>query len=229
MAEEADLVEEEVEDATAEADDGDAADDVQTKPGTPDKALQKMQQELGNATREIAALKGKLDTQGSLSEADRKKIERAEQRIERIREFAPDDPIAEHVLELTERLGKADLLEKKLAEADDRLKRLENKRAWSEVREKYRGLDVEAIWGKAQDDARETLGDTANDDAILRLASRWFEERCDGAKKRLKDPPKSGSKKDGSYRVGDSLSAAPTLSEEEDILREARSLIVEID
>lgn len=207
-------------------------------PGTPDKVMQRMQQELGNATREIAALKEqKADT--GLTDAQKQKLAKAEQRVAKIRNYAnrPDreefptdvDPIAEHVLELEERLKDQDATKAELKEVKAQLAYLLNDHGWDKARGKYPMLDVDAIWEKAQKDANEILGEDATPRATNRIASKYFEERCEAAKKRQgedpkpkKDPPPSQQ-----YKVGAGQSVAPVLSETEAILKQARSLVVE--
>lgn len=210
------------------------------KPGTPDKALQKMQQELGNVTRELAALKEQKVT-GELSEAQKAKLAKTEQRLEKIRQYAnrfdreemPSevDPIADHVLDLTEKVGRQDGLESQLREANARLAALENDHNWRVAEAKYAGLDIKAIWTKAQTDADEVLGADSPTAAKNRLASKWFEERCDAAKKRQKESAEpqrtSGGTAPSLYRVGSGQKTAPVLSESEEMLAIARSLVVE--
>lgn len=211
----------------------------QPKPGTPDKALQKMQQELGNVTRELAALKEQKAT-GELSEAQKQKLAKAEERLTRIRSFAnrPDrndlpsevDPVADHLLELTEKVGKQDSLEEQLRAANDRLERLENARNWEVARAKFSGLDVDAIWEKAWNDAAKVLRGKGDEEAQKNVASNLFEERCEAAKKRLKEDPKKPEKggSPSSYKVGSGQKIAPVLSDEEEALEMARTLVVDI-
>lgn len=203
------------------------------KPGTPDKVTQKIQQDLAAVTRQLAALTEKKEEQGQLSEADKARLEKVQARLAKIREYA-DDPIAEHVLDLTEKVVEQDGLKAELSAANKRLAQLENYVNWDRARSKYAGLDVDAIWEKASADAGETLDDTgAPPQAINRLASKLFEERCEAAKKRLKDGPDKGKANNSAsspseYRVGSGQKTAPVLSDEEQVLAEARSLVVEI-
>lgn len=205
------------------------------KPGTPDKALQRMQQELGNVTRQLAALTEKKESGHELTEADKAKLVKAQERLDSIRRMAnAGDEVAEHVLEITEKVSKQDALEKRNAELERRLKLLENDRSWDKANKKYEGLDTDAIWKKAVSDAEETLGDEGTLKAIERVASRTFEKRCDAALKRMKEKadPKSAANNaetaTGKYRVGTAQATAPQLSEDEAVLAEARSLVREI-
>lgn len=204
---------------------------AEVKPGTPDKALQRLQQELGNAVREIAALKEKKSDEG-LTAADKAKLEKAQRRLEMIREQV-GDPIAEHVLELNERMGEQDRLKSELAETQRRLAMLEEDQGWKEARSRFPGLDHNAIWKKAVADAEETLGDAATPKAVSRVASRTFEQRCKAALKRMKEKDaesKSNNKASSAstYKVGSGQKTAPVLSEEEQVLAEALALVVEI-
>lgn len=212
------------------------------KPGTPDKALQKMQQELGNATRELAALKQQL-SDGELSAAQLARVAKAEQRLTKIREFTgrPDkndgfesvDPVAEQVLDLTEKAGEIDKVAAENRRLNDRLAKLEDDRNWEVARANFKGLDVDAIWKKAVTDSIDVLGDGVSQQAVNRLASKTFHDRCTAAMKRQKDdaePSKKGAAPGGSpsqYKVGSGQRAAPVLSEDEETLAMARMLVVE--
>ncbi len=202
-----------------------------------------MQQELGNVTRQLAALTEKRETDGALSEADKAKLQKAQQRIEKIRAYAsrPDrtgddyevDPLADQVLELTEKASRQDQLEAALADTQSRLANVENDRNWQIARSRFDGLDVDAIWKKAITDAGDTLADSATPAAVHRLASRWFEERCEAAKKRKGEDPRANNKTTdakapSTYRVGTAPGTAPVLSDEEEALAMARELVKEI-
>lgn len=215
------------------------ATDKKESPGTPDKALQKMQQEVGNLSRQYAALMEKK-AGGELNEADRAKLEKSKQRLETIRTKAQDfgltvdggTELAEQVLDLTEKASKQDALEAENRDMKARLERLENDRNWSIAKAKYPTLDTDAIWDKANTDAEKILGRAVTPDAKHALASSLFEERCDAAKARKGEPdPKAPKPKNGSpamdYKVGSGQRVAPVLSEEEEVLAEARSLVRE--
>lgn len=231
-------------DKPAESVPGQEADEKPDKPaeGTPDKSLQKMQQELGNVTRQLAALTEKKQESGGLSDADKAKLAKAEDRIGKIRKFVDRtdrdelasavDPVAEQVLDLSEKISEQDKLKSELAKANERLTKLEGERSWAVANAKYAGLDTKAIWLKAVTDAEETLADTATEASVVRLASKWFEERCDAAKKRQGEPAKTNNKAavadPSTYKVGSGKQAAPQLSDEEEAIATARSLVREI-
>ncbi len=216
----------------AEADTGGTDEAEKPKSGTPDKALQRMQQDLGVAMRQIEALKEKAETGKGLSEADQAKLDRAKERLESIRGLA-GDPLADQILELTEKQSETETLKQQLAQANARLAALETKKAWEDVDRKYAGLDTQAIWKKSVKDAEETLGDEATQKAVERVASRTFEKRCDAALKRMKEgaAPKldanNKASSESKYKVGSAQTSAPQLTEEEAVLAEARSLVVE--
>lgn len=209
------------------------------KEGTPDKALQKMQQELGNVTRQLQALQEKKDDGQQLTEAEKAKLAKAEQRLTKIRQFVsrPErndvpseaDDIAEEVLDIRDKVREQEVLKGQLAETQKRLQLLENERNWQVAKEKYAGLDVSAIWDKARADALETLGEDSTDLQVNRLASRWFEERCEGAKKRLTGDGKTNNKTSpqSTYKVGSAQTTAPQLSEADELLALARQLVLE--
>lgn len=199
------------------------------KPGTPDKALQKLQQELGNVTRQLAALNEKKESGERLSESDKAKLAKAQERIDAIRQQA-GDPVSEQVLELTERVGTQDALKAELEDTKARLRNLENTQNWNIARNKYTGLDVDAIWTKAQADANHILGEAATPAAVSRVASNYFEERCEAAMKRAGEKPnkdKVPASTPSTYKVGTAQVAAPVLSEDDETLAMARMLVHE--
>jgi hypothetical protein len=102
-----------------------------------------MQQELGNVTRQLAALQEKKDADGPLSDADKAKMAKAEQRLTAIRQFV-DDPIAQEVLDLTEKVGEQDSLKKELKETR---------------RQERRGILTSMRSGKARRTRPRRLGD----------------------------------------------------------------------
>ncbi len=210
----------------------------QTREGTPDKALQKMQQQLGTALREIEGLKGRK-AEGELTQADKAKLEKAQARVEKIRQFvnrgdrddlpSDVDPVAEHVLDLSEKVQEQTALKSQLQEANKRIESLEADRNWERARAKFSGLDVDSIWEKANADALETLGEDGTQKAVNRLASKMFFDRCEAAQKRLKDDPKGDPKKvvASTYKASEGQRAAPRLTEDEEALAMARSLVIE--
>jgi uncharacterized protein YfkK (UPF0435 family) len=229
-----------VEDAAADAKEKTGGEET-PKPGTPDKAMQKMQQELGNVTRQLEALQEKKEAGQQLTEAEKAKLAKAEQRLTKIRQFVarPErneipseaDDIAEEVLDIREKVNQQEALKTELERTQDRLKKLENERNWRVIKEEYKGLDTDAIWDKALSDALETLGETGTQETVERVASKWFHERCEAAKKRLENGAANNkqdtpSQTSGKIRVGDGNRTAPQLSEADELLALARTLVV---
>jgi uncharacterized protein YfkK (UPF0435 family) len=178
-----------VEDAAADAKEKTGGEET-PKPGTPDKAMQKMQQELGNVTRQLEALQEKKEAGQQLTEAEKAKLAKAEQRLTKIRQFVarPErneipseaDDIAEEVLDIREKVNQQEALKTELERTQDRLKKLENERNWRVIKEEYKGLDTDAIWDKALSDALETLGETGTQETVERVASAARYTACAG-------------------------------------------------
>lgn len=149
------------------------------QPGTPDKALQKLQQDNAAALRRIEALEAKNEP---LTQKEQHQLTEAKSKVKEIKARLNGDFDAfEHgkdIAAATVEVG--DTVE----QLQERLSRLEREnesakaaQAWSQAEAKYPGVDVRSVFKKSVDDAVATLGEDAPATAIQRLATRWFDER----------------------------------------------------
>lgn len=166
--------------------------------GTPDKALQKLQQDLGVATRKIEELTAKLQSGQTLTTAERQQVQQQQRKVDALKaklggnqfNIVDDDALlADSVVEQDERLAS---LERQNAELKARLDATERRTAETDarsadaaIRAKYPDVDYGPIWEKCLAEAVEVLGEDANRNAIQRLADRDFHQRCDAAQKSI--------------------------------------------
>lgn len=147
------------------------------KPGTPDKALQKVQQDLSAANRKLEELTAKVDRGESLTAKDQKNLARARRTI---------DELSEGELDLIGDDDAGKKLVKAISETDDEVASLRREldeiretQAWEREQAKYPGVDIRAVWGKALADAQayERFGPAAYQQRAYDL----FTERCSSA------------------------------------------------
>lgn len=166
--------------------------------GTPDKALQKVQQDMATAMRTMNELKEKLDTGKDLTAKEQAKLEKAESSIDRIRKaMAGDDfdvldnakPMAEALLEAHEKNAS---LESRLNRIEKRDAEEQTNRFFAEAGRKFPGVDAEAVWKKAAEDTMallELTPDEMNDERLrskaVNATTKMFNERCSNAAKAI--------------------------------------------
>lgn len=197
----------------------DDAKDVDPEPdkpkeGTPDKALQKMQQDLSAATRRMDQFQEKLDAGETLTPKEKGQLDASRERLEKIRaklteaEYDPFDAetsksVAQSVIELSERLD-----ETRAELADEREQRAMDAetRAWEKAEGKWPGLNHKEIWDKAAAEATEDIGD---DDPVKhnKLASKYFRTRCDAAHARTSKKDEEKKPKSDDPKKVDRISA----------------------
>lgn len=174
-----------------------AEPDAKPAPGTPDKALQKMQQDLSATRRQMAELMAKVDSGQQLTPAEIEKARRGEERLTKIRsglsaygqQIEGGTELAEQILELTEDreiLGA-------VAEGHDAIREQLDRQgvelAWLKAEKKYPNTDVHKVWEKACGDAEErvhrkwagvweTMTPQQQRQAISGEANELYEERC---------------------------------------------------
>ena len=162
-----------------------------TQPGTPDKALQKYQQDLAAVTRKLDALLAKQDGGEALTPAEQQQATQAARKLDTLRAAVKGqtfDPY-EHSGDVVEALGETD---QTVADLKARLERLEAEKQqgaeqqWTSwAKQTFPDVDVEKVRQKAIADAQETLGEDATAGALSRLATRFFTERATGAQARI--------------------------------------------
>lgn len=242
----------ETQDAKAEAEQtpppaGETQTQPEQKPGTPDKALQRVQQDLGTALRKIEELQQALtEKQTAPTGAEKREVQAAKRKAEMLREklkagqfnVVDDDALlAESVSEQDEAVeslrGEIDSLKKELA--SERMSREEREAAanWAAVRGQYGKVESETldqIWAKAVEDAKNTIGEDAGDSAVKRLANKWFHERASAVQNSTKEtaaapakPPVPASRARVSSEGGGG--EVKVTSEDQAYLERARSLV----
>ncbi len=225
----------EVETAEIEAEAGevvpetDKAPEAEKKEGTPDKALQKLQQDQAATLRLLERLNEKKDAGEALTPKEQRKLDKVRDLLKTEYSLVDDDAGRAVTEALVEQADDTESLKSQLALALKRLETIEGTVSWTEVQKKYPDLDTDAIWKKAWDDTGELLGSDAAPDSMRRVASKFFNERCEAAKKRAgggKDEKKG--KDETTYKVGSGQRPAPILSDADSLLAEARGLVIEI-
>jgi cell division septum initiation protein DivIVA len=190
-------------------------------PGTPDKALQKLQQDLAAQQRKIDSLLTKAEEGTGLTPSERKEVVKAQRKIDAVREAMKTG------FDIVDR---GDDLAAGLVETDDevqtlktRLDKLEKEKeqqsassTWNQVKTDYQGVDVDAVWKKAVADAVETIGDIPG--ATHKLASRFFHDRAKAASQSVaaktgKQPTGKATVNPGGARVTMDGGRAPAQSE----------------
>lgn len=159
--------------------------------GTPDKALQKLQQDMAAAQRKLDKLVDKVESGETLTATEKKEVAAAKRKIDTVRaamqtgsEFdivAGGDDLAGGIVEVDD---KVQSLEQRLARAEKALAERGQADSWTKVRNDYQGVDVDAVWTKACEDAADAIG-TDQPDKTRLLASRYFHERCQAASKSI--------------------------------------------
>lgn len=172
------------------------ADEKPAQPGTPDKALQKLQQDNAAAIRRIEALEGKSEP---LTAKEQQQLDQAKSKLAEIRErLAGDFDVLDHgkdVAEATIELGsEVENLKKELAEIKATTQAQRGETVWKQLETQFEGVNVRDIWNKAVSDATDTLGDAATPAAVNKLASRWLDERAKAVQASLKSKPAPSKK-----------------------------------
>jgi hypothetical protein len=161
-----------------------------------DDSLTDIRDSLSNLTDHIAELT-KASQKSGPTEAQQAKIEKAKQRVAKIREYIADhqgaDPydqlpaIAEQLLDIDEQLGAYSGVNDRVQQLEARLARYEADAQWRDLQVKYPGADLNGIWQKAIEEARADIGDD-DQGKLHRLASKYFHTRAQGASTRKNAP-----------------------------------------
>lgn len=165
-----------------------------TKPaeGTPDKALQQVQQTIAAFGRKLDAALAKPN----LSAEETQKLQRAQERLDRFTQMAgkPADQVNYDELaslapdlmsELVEGAKHRGDTAKRIADLESQKNELANQVAVLSNMLTYPDVkNQQAIWEKAWADAAETLGPEAPAGVIWKLADKEFHQRCGAAQTR---------------------------------------------
>lgn len=187
-----------------------ATETTTARPGTPDKVLQQMQQDLSAAVRKIEELTAKRASGETLTAKEEAEVTKQERKLDLVRanlkakgaqfdllEDGMGEAIAQTLDEhdrSTEELREE--LKQTKAEVAAMRRETEAQKAdanWRETQAKYPGVNVRDVWEKAAADAIEASGFTAEEvqadpklaRAIQNVASRSFHERAGAATKRV--------------------------------------------
>jgi len=144
-------------------------------PGTPDKVLQKVQQDLGTALREIASLKAG-------GQSNPAKVESAERKVDSIRKKLAEEF---DVFETGADLGHV------IVEHEDEIAALKAKVAvfevessWKKTCEEFPAVPrkaLEELWVKAKKYHADRMGQNANEEVFARYATETFEQYAKSA------------------------------------------------
>ena len=175
-----------------------AASTTKVAPGTPDKAMQKIQQDVATSLRLVSELTAKLEAGGTLTPKEADKFELSKQRLDQIRNKLRDktlDPYEDGVELAQAAIDQADRieqLERSLAERESRVDDTAAAAAvWSAQQAKFPGVDVKAVWEKSIEAATALCGDDASEATLKHATQRIYEERATNAVKavKAKTPP----------------------------------------
>lgn len=162
----------------------------EVKPGTPDKALQKMQQDLSAATRKIDELNEKVTAGEKLTPKETAQAQQAQRKIDSIKTalkgadfdvFENSKAVAES---LVENDGDVQGLKKQVQQLSQTVETLASEKVWDGLAKQYPGVDLPTVWTKCVDDAGKVIG--KDNPALANLASKYFHERADVAAKTIK-------------------------------------------
>ena len=241
---EADRVADDEARAKAEADAKATEEAARPAPGTPDKVLQTMQQDLSAAQRKVDELAAKISAGEALSQREQQQVVQQKRKLDELREklaaksgvAIDDEPL------MADALGEIDSTVASLAKENQSLKaavtqlqqhaqQTADQAAWSAVEKQYPGVQHRDVWHKCVEEAVITLGEDASPNAAQRLASRWFHERCDMAVKSIaaKKPAASTPAPRGTTKVAAEVSDTPAnapLTDDEKYLKAAHALVV---
>lgn len=149
------------------------------KPGTPDRVLQKLQQDNAAAIRRIEALEEKSEP---LTPKEQQQLAAAKSKLAEVREKLAgnfdvlDDAVS--LAQATVEVGSEVESQKAvLAELKTEVAALKADRVWAKLESEYPGANVREIWKKAATDAAEAL-EGESETAINKLAVRWLKERA---------------------------------------------------
>jgi hypothetical protein len=215
------------------------------QPGTPDKALQAMQQDLAATQRKLDVLLEKTAAGEALTAREQAAAVAGKRKLDELREKLAErsGAVLDHEGLLVETLAEIDTTVKTLADENKQLRQTmqamqqqtaeqQQAAAWSAVEKQYPGVQHRDVWTKAAEDAAATLGEDAPPQTVHRLASRWFHERCDAAVKSLAarkpaaPPPPPAPRGTTQVRTAETPPPPRELSDDDKYLAAADALVV---
>lgn len=212
----------------AKIDEGKVDPDAKLVPGTPDKALQKVQQDTAANKRLLEELNAKIEAGKPLTPKEARKLDKVRDFLKaKDTEFNIDTgrEVAESLVETDDRVT---ALEKLLAEQREELRQSREAFWYTTQETKYPGVDIEAVYKKAWDDARETLGEDVDVQIVKRLAAKNFNDRASAATKRIAAAEVAGANRVVTAKPGSAKTSVATtirtkeaLSADDEMMRDA--------
>jgi hypothetical protein len=163
---------------------------VTQQPGTPDKAMQKLQQDLAATQRLLIELAGKQAAGDPLTQREQQRVEQATRKVDAVKKAIADKSfdlfehggdIAEALLEVVEENGS---LRQQVESQGKTLAQMQEQVVWDKLAATYQGVDVRKVWDQAAKEA-EPYADYGQA-AYQRRADELFHQRCDAASKSVK-------------------------------------------
>lgn len=211
-----------------------SAEQIESKPGTPDKALQQVQQNQSAALRRLDELEAKLASGQQLTAKDESKLAQLRELLQSNKLDPLDhfNRVVEVGIEQDERLAR---LEEQNRQLEARLQAATAQQAWDAARTKYPGVNVEQVFKNCVDEACDMFGVEPGSLApgselfarVQRAATKMMDQRADAAAKSVAakaQPAKTGVTTGASGKVVTSGSGAPP-SKEEQLRQDVLSLI----
>jgi DNA repair exonuclease SbcCD ATPase subunit len=165
---------------------------AQQQPGTPDKVVQRLQQDLAATNRQLVQLLEKADSGQPLTQQEKHKAEQARRKLDDIRDAIGKQQfdVIDHGAMLGEALVETDQevgslktevseLKQQLQQTLAAIEQQTEATTWQQVEKEYAGVNVRDVWQKAHKDAAEIIG--AENPGVRRLASKFFHERSAAA------------------------------------------------
>jgi len=173
------------------------------KPGTPDKALQKLQQDMAATQRSVEKLLEKANAGEPLTAKEQQQAADAARKLDQLRAKAQEkfdmfedgagETLVSAVLETSDDIS---AVKSELAQVKQMLHQQQVEQTWKDETAKYPGVNVKEVWEKAWKESIETLGEDATEKSIYNLAMKQYTERATAATKSVaaKTPAKPALK-----------------------------------
>ncbi len=175
----------------------------ESQPGTPDKALQKVQQDLSNVSRTVEALMQKVESGKTLTPVEQKQLETSQRKLDVLRQSveAKKFDLFDNGMDLAESVLETDAsvqgLQQQLDAQANVIDTLQEVMTFDRLGVKYPGVDVRGVWETAKKDSESYA--RFGDDAWQHRADELFHGRCAAAvksvaaKKEVAKTPKTPS------------------------------------
>lgn len=160
----------------------------QPQPGTPDKALQKFQQDLGAVTRKLDALLEKQQSGQPLTATEQQQAVKAQRKLDELRTKVAGKQfdVIDNGEDLAEGLIETDqtvqTLQQQVAQLSQVVGQQQAQARWAEIKATFPHVkNPEAVYQKCVEEAQQAIG--ADNPALYNLASRDFYARMTAANK----------------------------------------------